>query len=506
VTFKPKYALLVVCCALLPSFLISACSGPAFESAQSGPQDTSGGNGGSAAGSSGSVGNAAGMGVACGGPEDCNDNDACTRDRCNADGICDASPMCAGNEKCCAGGDCAECCEHADCDDGVNCTNNVCFSGQCMYVPDDSKCDATQYCSTNDDCRAKQICGLAEGEDVAEVCDDGSLCTTDSCSGSFCKHDFCALGSSEVGLCCPDKGCAKECCSDSQCDKDRDPCTVGVCGADGTCGDEVTLCGAGQHCCPSADGNTATCGTCCSAEDCDDGVACTEDKCGGGECSRTPDPERCDDGYYCDPAQGGCQKAPTCQQASDCEGKATSPCQINPSCVEGQCQFESCGDGSKCCETGCAACCDHAECDDGIACTRDECGPNGCSNTPDDSLCMGQMCDPRIGGCIECHGPGDCDDSSDCTIDSCNTETHTCVHANACAKFQVCNAGKCAQCASDSDCQGGVITMGEPNAAIGTCSVSRCLSGVCKTSTETCSGLEQCCPPYGCAIRCLATE
>jgi hypothetical protein len=374
-----------------------------------------------------------------------------------------------------------------------------------MYVPDDSKCEPGQYCSTNDDCRAKQICGLVEGEDVAKVCDDGSLCTTDSCSGSFCKHDFCPVGSNEAGLCCPDKGCAKECCSDSQCNKDGDPCTLGVCGADGTCSHEVALCGAAQQCCPSADGKTATCGSCCSAEDCDDGVACTADTCGGGECTSTPDTTRCPDGFLCDPGDG-CKKAPTCQQPSDCEGKATSPCQINPSCVQGQCQFESCGDGTKCCATGCAACCDHSECDDGVACTKDECGPSGCTSTPDDSACMGQMCDPQLGGCIECRGPADCDDRSACTTDSCNTETHTCVHANACGKLQVCNAGKCSQCASDSDCQGGVVTMPQPNAAAGDCSVSQCVSGVCKSTTVTCTGLETCCAPYGCAIRCLASE
>jgi hypothetical protein len=43
-------------------------------------------------------------------------------------------------------------------------------------------------------------------------------------------------------------------------------------------------------------------------------------------------------------------------------------------------------------------------------------------------------------------------------------------------------------------------------AAPGNCNVSKCVSGVCKSSYVTCSGVEMCCPPYGCAIRCLATE
>jgi hypothetical protein len=505
---KPKHALLVVACALLPTLLMSACSGDPFEGvadsgASAGSSNAAGGDGqgGSTVSTAGS---GAGTGVACGGPEDCNDGDACTTDRCNADGICDASPMCLGTEKCCEG-DCAQCCADSDCDDGISCTKNTCFAGQCMYVPDDSECQPTQYCSTQDDCRAKQVCGLVDGEDIPAVCDDGSPCTGDTCVGNFCQHSFCVSGSEQGGLCCPDKGCAKECCVDSQCNKDDDPCTVGSCSADGLCS-EVALCSGDQLCCPSADDQTATCGACCSAEDCDDDVGCTEDKCGGGQCSNTPDDERCDGGYYCDPnPEKGCQKSPTCKDAAECQ--PPSPCQSNPSCQSGQCVFDNCADGSKCCSNGCGICCEASECDDGIACTKDACGLKGCSHEPDDTLCPGQFCDPGI-GCIGCRTDVDCDDQSACTTDVCNMQTNTCLHDRACPNDQVCYNGACAQCAYDSDCQGGVITSdaAQPNFAPGNCSVSKCVSGVCKTSYVTCSGLQTCCSPFGCAIQCAATE
>jgi hypothetical protein len=175
--------------------------------------------------------------------------------------------------------------------------------------------------------------------------------------------------------------------------------------------------------------------------------------------------------------------------------------------VQGQCQFEGCSNGTKCCGTGCAACCEDSECDDGIACTKDTCGSNGCSSIPDDTLCMGQLCDPQLGGCIECHSAADCNDNSACTTDSCNPDTHKCLHVSACGKYQVCNAGTCAECATDSDCQGGVITQAaEPYAAAAGCAVSRCVKGACQATTEVCTGLESCCPPIGCAIRCAIAQ
>ena len=262
--FKPKLVLLAAASLLLPILTIGACTGGEFAGSDNPGSGGSSSGGASNQGGStvlpqaGSVGTGAGSGVACDGPEDCDDKDACTVDQCNADGTCDASPMCTGTEICCDG-DCAECCSNADCDDGVSCTGNTCFAGQCMYIPDDAQCDASQYCSTTDGCRAKQVCGL-QGDVAADECSDESACTTDSCVENFCKHDFCAAST----LCC-ETGCAEDCCSDSQCNSDDDPCTVGSCEG-GKCS-LVPLCEGNMDCCPSADGQTATCGSCCSAED-----------------------------------------------------------------------------------------------------------------------------------------------------------------------------------------------------------------------------------------------
>jgi len=473
--FKPKFVLLALALTLLPLALTSACSGVAFTNSGAG------GSGGTGNVSSGGTAS----GVSCGGPEDCNDKDLCTADFCNGNGVCDASPICEGTQKCCGDGDCAECCEHQDCDDGVSCTQNKCFAGQCMYVPDDSQCESTQYCSVKDSCRAKQLCGIVPGEAPATSCEDGSACTTDSCVDNFCKNNYCAEGI----LCCPETGCADQCCNDSQCDEDedKDPCTVGSC-QDGKCSLKP-LCGAGHQCCPSADRTTATCGTCCSALECDDEVACTDDKCTGGACSNHADSTKCGVGYACSPTIG-CQRAEECTQDSQCAG---SPC---GKCVSGSCSYV-CPGTSKCCPNGCATCCEDSECSDNIPCTKDHCGATGCSHTPDNAACgAGKVCDLQL-GCVACRADRDCNDNSACTQDSCNQKTNTCAFVSTCgASGQVCNNGVCAQCLTAYDCAGGVITTAAP-VPIGQCTYNECIDGTCKQTTTNCGDLGQCCS-YGC--------
>lgn len=490
--FKPKVLLLVVWCALCVSIFASGCSGSAFSQAEgSGTGGSSAGSGQNQAGSAQSGGN-----KLCAGPEDCDDKDPCTADLCTGNGTCDTSPKCAGTQKCCEG-DCAECCESSDCDDHLDCTDNQCFMGQCMFVPNDTKCDATQYCSAMGGCRARQTCGILTNSDAATECDDGSTCTTDECEGNLCKHIYCT-----GTLCCEGQnpGCADECCNDSQCDKDKDPCTVGSCEG-GKCSVKP-LCGGGTQCCPSADGKTATCGACCSADDCDDKLACTKDQCTGGQCSHTPG--ACPVGYYCDPAPSrGCTKSPDCTTNTDC-AKQASACQVNPRCEGGTCKFDGCNNGTKCCASGCSVCCEDKECSDNIDCTVDTCGAGGCAHTPNDTLCPNAgHCSPSL-GCVACRGDKDCDDGVGCTTDTCNMQNNTCLHFSNCPTgYCDAKSGACVQCVSDSDCQGGVVSaQAQPNIIGNQCKISKCVNGACQDSTTVCVGEQQCCPPYGCAITC----
>ncbi|MEX1368241.1 MAG: hypothetical protein AB1Z98_34240 [Nannocystaceae bacterium] len=122
------------------------------------------------------------------------------------------------------------------------------------------------------------------------------------------------------------------------------------------------------------------------AQDCDDGIACTEDACVDGACVNTPMDALCDDGIECTAdacdAATGCTNAPMdamCDDGVDCTADACDP------------------------EAGCTAAPDDGLCDDGVGCTADVCDPvAGCSAVPDDAACddgvacTTETCDPTL--------------------------------------------------------------------------------------------------------------
>jgi hypothetical protein len=450
--------------------LVGACSGAEFEAdagggvaGQVGMAGTNSGGAQSGGGQSGAGRSGSGGGAPrpnCASLADCDDGDACTTDFCTIEGKCEIAPKCSGTERCCDG-DCAGCCEDSDCDDGIACTTNTCFAGQCMYIPDDGKCGPGQACSVTESCQDKQMCG----PDVAGVsCEDSSLCTIDSCENGFCKNEFCTAGT----LCCA-SGCAEECCSDAQCDTDADPCTVGSCQG-GKC--TVTpLCGAADKCCPSADGTSASCGSCCSAMECDDGVACTQDSCTGARlgCSNNPDNATCGKGEFCDPIKG-CQTQVQCQTAGDCKAGNCGRCEA------GICKYD-CPNGQPCCAASntCAVCCGDASCSDGVDCTVDKCTAQSCTHTPDASICgFGYQCDAEL-GCVQCTKDAHCDDGNACTTDSCDVNRNLCLHVSTC------------ECKTGFDCLNKVNAT-KAIGPIGT-QCHACVDGACKM--VSCSG--SCC-------------
>ena len=92
--------------------------------------------------------------------------------------------------------------------------------------------------------------------------------------------------------------------------------------------------------------------------ECDDGIACTLDRCTGGLCVAEPDHARCEDGLFCN-----------------------GP----PRCVA---------------RVGCVT--EPPACDDGVACTIDGCDEDlaMCTHDPEADLCpISHRCDPS-GGCI----------------------------------------------------------------------------------------------------------
>ena len=88
---------------------------------------------------------------------------------------------------------------------------------------------------------------------------------------------------------------------------------------------------------------------------------------------------------------------------------------------------------------------DPLRCDDGDACTVDDCLPDGrCARTAlrcdDGDACTDDACDPAV-GCVR--SPTDCDDRSLCTTDSCDV-TRGCLHvAITCADTDPCTEDRC---------------------------------------------------------------
>ncbi len=106
-----------------------------------------------------------------------------------------------------------------------------------------------------------------------------------------------------------------------------------------------------------------------------------------------------------------------------------------------------------------------ADCNDSIACTRDTCLVDGtCNHTAQNEMCSaGQTCD-LMRGCSTGTTPGtcrtdaDCRDMFDCTVDSCGSDGRCSYTAqnSRCTTGQVCRVGMgCISertCSSDADC------------------------------------------------------
>ncbi len=189
------------------------------------------------------------------------------------------------------------CGKDADCDDSLSATKDTCSNGQCVYVT------ASDYCETG------------------AVCDDGNVCTADSCLPSKyqCNHG-------KVFNCCLDT---------AECD-DKNVCTIDSCTFSHQCNHQTLP-------------NTQCCN---SVGDCDDGNLCTIDNCPtvGLPCAHTQPDANC------------------CMAAKDCND--------GEKCTVDTCLQNQCGHKDVCCVS-------NADCNDGDdVCTNDNCVNQFCEHTP----------------------------------------------------------------------------------------------------------------------------
>jgi len=196
-----------------------------------------------------------------------------------------------------------------------------------------------------------------------------------------------------------------------------------------------------------------TCVPCDGPEDCGDANACTTDLCTDGICAHeTPDPT-------CVPCDG----------PEDCDDDNACTTDL---CTEGICAYTTPDPTCVPCETA-------AECNDNNVCTTEICADGVCGHTPvpgcipcevdaqcnDDNACTTDVCGESgsceittIPGCVPCVTAAQCNDNNACTTDTCTAGA--CAHAPiAGCPSEVCddridNDGDGAIDCVDPDCEG----------------------------------------------------
>ncbi|MEK7647706.1 MAG: hypothetical protein AAB384_01555 [Patescibacteria group bacterium] len=270
----------------------------------------------------------------------CADGKFCTTDECEAE-----TGDCLHFERDCGDGNycdddadkCVEVVVVPDCDDEVPCTVDAIVDGNCSHTAKNALCDDGDLCTDNT-CDGKKCVA------VAKVCDDGNACTNDTCEGdSGCATspkcvdgDVCESGVCKEPVVEPQPG---ESCNDN------DPCTVT---------DRIK-----QN------------GECHGVQkECLDNSKCTQDGCVSGTCVN--EPVQCADGKECSASTGQCV--------------VVGP-QVGDACND----FDSCTVNDEIIVGG--ACVGVAKnCNDDKACTADSCVSGQCSNVPVCACSIGGQC------------------------------------------------------------------------------------------------------------------
>lgn len=286
---------------------------------------------------------------------------------------------------------------------------------------DDAQCDDGNLC-TADSCDQALGC---QHVSIADQCDDGNLCTTDSCD--------------------PQLGCVSSPIAESACD-DSSECTFDSCAPSVGC----------THVQRSCDDDNP-----CTVDSCDDFLGCQSDPVDCDDLNRCTD-DACDPQIGCTFTDVVCDDHDACtvESCDPVNGCASTPldCDDQDACTLDACDAElgcrhtrvSCNDENACTIDFCDAeiGCGHKpiDCDDDNFCTIDSCDAhNGCRFSPvdcdDSNLCTIDFCD-KTDGCHSVEGV-ECNDGSACTVDACSPEEGCTFTAIACDDHDPCTVESC---------------------------------------------------------------
>lgn len=421
----------------------------------------------------------------------CDDGNACTADSCDPLQGCQnlqtggEAEICDGIDNNCNGsidegflntdGDAmADCVDPDDDNDGVpditdNCvltfnTNQADNEGDGLGdlcdpnddndpVGDDTDCaplDANIYQGATELCDT--IDNNCNGQTDENLCDDGNLCTDDSCNGD----GSCANTPNNV------------ICNDGSICTQVDQCNGGVC-----VGLNPLLCNDGNACTDDSCDPVVGCLSAANTAPCTDNNECTtNDTCAGGFCVGGS-PAACDDGNPCTNdscnSVSGCQNTPLNGIACNYPG-GTPQCN-SAMCSGGECVLQAGSNGSNCSYPGGTPDCNVAQCSGG-ACSLAP-GPNNVACTPggpvgacESASCQGGSC--LVGnaangtGCAT--GYGDCPNGS-CSGGNCQVDTGQSCNYDP----DLCQSDVPGTCTSSGECEPSVNTN---------CTCSNC-NGIC---------------------------
>ncbi|MCO4763728.1 MAG: hypothetical protein KC502_19605, partial [Myxococcales bacterium] len=383
-----------------------------------------------------------GTGCACEKADDCDSKD-CRPPAGGGAKVC--QPPCKPTtppDEVCDGidNDCNDKIDDTTCDDGNLCTENSCDKGTddkyaCTASPtkDGESCDDGSKCTENDACSQGKCAGSAVD------CNDSNPCTDDSCD--------------------PKTGCTNA-NNTGVCD-DGSVCTEGEACADGKCaGGKTKVCDDGNSCtkdaCDIAVGCTTTNddGAACDDTDpCTDKDACKDGACAAGVAKSCDDSDPCTIDL-CDSKTGKCSNEKAKDGGSCNDG---NPCTDTDVCTGGKCagQKSTCDDSDPCTADSCdpkKGCINTAstggDCDDSNPCTEaDKCGKDGCTgqlkDCDDKNTCTSDSCDPKT-GCTNTAVDGNCDDGDKCTsTDACKDGACSGTGGKDCDDGNPCTADGC---------------------------------------------------------------
>ncbi len=330
-------------------------------------------------------------------------DDACRRNTCAPkSGICSLLPINAGKpcdadgsvctaKDACQAGTCVKGAAIV-CNDKNPCTTDSCDAKKgCVYVANNSPCNADDNACTPTDACKNKVCLAGP----AKKCHDGNDCTADKCDPKTGKCGY--VGAALDG---------KACNADSSVCTQKDTCKGGTCNAGKqlVCDDNkpctADSCDAKKGCVhtaktgPCSDNNPCTVGDSCAAGVCKPGkntCACLKDS----DCAQQEDGDLCNGTLRCEKAKAPYICVVDKKTIVTCSGANDTAC-VKAACAPktGKCGPQNVTKG--------------ASCDDGNACTSgDSCGANnlgkfGCLagkkvSCKDGNPCTSDVCDVKKG-------------------------------------------------------------------------------------------------------------